>query len=116
MRLSSAAALGALAASAAAPLAQVPPPSVEIVVGDSVSVCGRLATCPIAAHACDDAKVVGYDVGKAGPELKGLAPGTTLCALLGSSAVRTVVRVTVVPPPPAAAPPPAKGAAPERGK
>jgi hypothetical protein len=113
MRLSSAAALAGIAVCAAASFAQAPP-SVELAVGDSVSICGRLATCPIATHSCDDPKVVGYDVGKAGPELKGLAPGTTLCALLGSSAVRTVVRVTVVPPSPPASP--ATGASPERGK
>lgn len=114
MKFSTAAAFAGIAVCAAASFAQAPA-SVEIAVGESVNVCGRLATCPVQTHACDDPKIVGYDVGKAGAELKGLAPGTTLCALQGSSGVRTVVRVTVVAASPAATPP-AKDAAPERGK
>lgn len=111
MRPSSAPAVLA-AVALAAPAAAQGPAQVEIVVGDRVNVCAaRLAVCPVLTSICDDPGVVAYEVGKAGAELKGVAPGTTLCGLLGSSGVRTVVRVKVVPPPP-----PAKGDGAESAK
>jgi hypothetical protein len=101
MRPAAAVVLSALAL--ALPALAQGPARVEIVVGERVNVCAaRLATCPVLTSLCDDPGVVAYEVGKAGAELKGVKVGSTLCGLLGSSGVRTVVRVTVVPPPPPA--------------
>lgn len=75
------------------------PKSIEIPVGQSINVCtAGLATCPLMSSACDDPKVAVVELGKAGAELKAVSPGTTLCGLVGSGALRRVVRVKVVAP------------------
>ncbi|HET7826788.1 MAG TPA: hypothetical protein VFK90_15745 [Anaeromyxobacter sp.] len=99
----------ALAVGSPAALAQAPAPAATIVAGERVNVCkARLAPCPVLSSQCDDPAIATVENGSAGAELKGVAPGSTLCALLGSSNVRIVVRVTVIPPPP-----PGKGGGPD---
>ncbi len=69
---------------------------VDLSVGETVNVCkAGLATCPLQTSICDDPSVATIEIGKDGPELKAVAPGTTLCGLLGSSGYRRVLRVTV---------------------
>ncbi len=69
---------------------------VELEPGETVAVCrAGLATCPLQTSLCDDAKVAVVELGKDGPELRAVSPGTTLCGLLGSSGFRRVLRVTV---------------------
>lgn len=96
MRDAAATAVAILAlAGAPAALAEGETP-VEVAVGETVNVCAAgLASCPLQTSLCDDPKVATIETGGAGPELKGVSPGTTLCGLLGSSGHRRVLRVTV---------------------
>jgi hypothetical protein len=84
----------------AAPLARAADPAdgateLEVAVGDALNLCqAGLARCPVQLAACDDPKVAVIVTGAAGPELRGAAPGKTLCSTnsLGS---RRLFRVTV---------------------
>lgn len=73
------------------------PTAVDLVAGDSLKICqAGLARCPADAVLCDDPKVAFIERGDAGPELRAVAPGTTLCAVL-TSGFRRVLKVTVKP-------------------
>jgi hypothetical protein len=91
--------LAALALGSTAALAEEPG-SLEIVAGNRVNVCtAGLARCPLMTSACDDPRIAAVELGKAGAELVGVSPGTTLCGLVGAGGLRRVVRVKVVAPP-----------------
>jgi hypothetical protein len=84
-------------AGATAALAEGETP-VQLRVGEAIQLCAAgLATCPLQTSLCDDPKVALIELGKSGPTLRGVAPGTTLCGLLGSSGFRRVLRVEVKP-------------------
>lgn len=86
----------AVALAAGTPALAEEPTALELEVGKTVNVCAAgLATCPVQTSLCDDPKVALIELGKAGPELKAVAPGTTLCGILGASGFRRVLRVTV---------------------
>ncbi len=87
----------ALAAASGALAADETPVALE--VGKSVNLCKTgLAACPATQLICDEPKVARIDYGPEGPELKGIAPGATLCSVLGpGQAFRRVLRVTVKP-------------------
>jgi hypothetical protein len=90
-----AAALAVLALGSPAALADGPS-KLELGVGDRVNVCtAGLARCPLMTSACDDPRIAAVELGKAGAELKGVSPGTTLCGLVGSGGLRRVIQVTV---------------------
>lgn len=90
-------ALLAAIAVVAAPVALADGPTpLELDVGEAANVCTRkLATCPVQTSICDDPKIARVELGKAGPEIKGVSPGTTLCGILGSGGFRRMLRVTV---------------------
>ena len=93
------AALLAAACLAAAPsLARAGEPTpVVLGVGKALNLCSAgLAFCPVTSFMCDDPKIALIENGPAGAELKGIAPGTTICSLLGPGrAFPRVFRVTV---------------------
>ena len=70
---------------------------VKLQVGGVLKLCREgLAMCPAAGFLCDDPKVARIENGPDGAELKAIAPGTTLCSVLGRDlAFRTVLQVTV---------------------
>ncbi len=74
---------------------------VRLDAGEKVNLCqAGLAMCPASAFLCDDPRIAIVENGPGGVELKGLAPGTTVCSVLGpGQAFRSVLRVTVTPPP-----------------
>lgn len=74
---------------------------VRLSVGEVVKLCkAGLAMCPASTFLCDDPKVALIENGPDGVELKGIAPGTTVCSVLGpGQAFRAVLDVTVTPPP-----------------
>jgi len=51
---------------------------------------------PVRQVICDDPSVVRLVETPAGPALRGLAPGKTLCSLVDAASVRRYYRVTVV--------------------
>ncbi len=73
---------------------------VKLQVGGVLKLCREgLAMCPASSFLCDDPKVARIENGPEGVELKAIAPGTTLCSVLGRDlALRTVLEVTVTPP------------------
>ena len=73
---------------------------VKVAVGEVLKLCqAGLAMCPASAFLCDDPKVARIENGPEGVELKGIAPGTTLCSVLGRDmAFRSVLEVTVTRP------------------
>lgn len=77
------------------------PYPVELLVGASLDICTTgTILCPATAPICDDPQVATLRDGKAGMELVGLKPGTTLCSAGSTNLLRRVYRVTVKPPPP----------------
>jgi hypothetical protein len=74
---------------------------VRLSAGEVVKLCqAGLARCPASAFLCDDPKIALIENGPEGVELKGIAPGTTVCSVLGpGQAFRAVLDVTVTPPP-----------------
>ncbi len=70
---------------------------VKLQVGGVLKLCREgLVMCPAASFLCDDPKVARIENGPDGAELKAIAPGTTLCSVLGRDlAFRTVLEVTV---------------------
>jgi hypothetical protein len=87
----------AVAAPAVAQTAPDLPPLVAVAVGGSVNLCkARLAFCPVGGFMCDDPKVAIILNEKDGAEVRGVAPGTTLCATFGYMNVnRRVIKVVV---------------------
>jgi hypothetical protein len=75
------------------------PTPVSLSTGETVNLCKRgLAMCPVSSFLCDDPKVAVVEHGPEGALLKAVAPGTTLCSVLGpEQAFRRVFRVTVHP-------------------
>ena len=73
---------------------------VKVAVGEVLKLCqAGLAMCPASAFLCDDPKVARIENGPEGVELKGIAPGTTLCSVLGRDlAFRSILEVTVTRP------------------
>lgn len=73
---------------------------VKLAVGEVLKLCqAGLAMCPASSFLCDDPAVARIENGPEGVELKGIAPGTTRCAVLGRDlAHRSVLEVTVTPP------------------
>jgi hypothetical protein len=74
---------------------------VAIEAGSALNLCqAGLARCPASSFLCDDPKVALIENRSDGAVLKGVAPGTTTCAVLGlGMASRSVLRVTVAPAP-----------------
>lgn len=73
---------------------------VKVAVGEVLKLCQTgMAMCPASAFLCDDPKVARIENGPEGVELKGIAPGTTLCSVLGRDlAFRSILEVTVIAP------------------
>jgi len=73
------------------------PTPVVVAAGASLKLCkAGLAPCPVSTSLCDDPKVAIIENGPDGAELRGVAPGETLCSVLGfETAFRRVFRVTV---------------------
>jgi hypothetical protein len=80
---------------------------VSIDAGATRNLCAAgVVACPVSTFMCDDPKIAVVENGPAGAVLKGIAPGTTLCAIgAAAGTFRRVLRVTVRP---------AEGGAPER--
>ncbi len=74
-------------------------PTVEIVAGARVELCGTVVLCPASAVFCDDPSVARAEATAKGVALRGLAPGTTLCAAQGANLARRPFRVVVAPSP-----------------
>jgi hypothetical protein len=73
---------------------------VKLTVGEVLKLCqAGLVMCPASSFLCDDPAVARIENGPDGVELKGIAPGTTLCSVLGRDlAFRTLLQVNVTPP------------------
>lgn len=74
---------------------------VRLAVGEVVKLCkAGLVMCPASTFLCDHPEIALIENGPEGVELKGVAPGTTVCSVLGpGQAFRAVLEVTVTPPP-----------------
>lgn len=74
---------------------------VRLAAGEKIKLCqAGLATCPASAFLCDHPGIALIENGPEGVELKGIAPGTTTCSVLGPGrAFRSVLSVTVTAPP-----------------
>ncbi len=70
---------------------------VKLQVAGVLKLCREgLVMCPASSFLCDDPKVARVENGPEGVELKAIAPGTTLCSVLGRDlSFRTVLEVTV---------------------
>lgn len=83
---------------AAAPARAEDPTPVVIEAGKTLDVCKqKLATCPARSFMCDASNVARLEGGAGDAiELKGMAPGKTLCTVKGfDGASRQVLSVTV---------------------
>jgi hypothetical protein len=83
---------------AAAPARAEDPTPVVVEVGKSLDVCKeKLVTCPASSFMCDASNVARLEGGAGDAiELKGIAPGKTLCTVKGFEAgYRRVLSVTV---------------------
>jgi len=75
------------------------PLPIAILVGNEMNLCKEgLTVCPVTTAMCDDPQVAIIENGKDGAVVKGIGPGTTLCAIMGSGAFRRVMKVTVTAP------------------
>ncbi len=79
--------------------------AVSLDAGSKKNLCASgIVPCPASSFLCDDPKVATIEYGPDGAVLRGIAPGTTLCAVSGSAGNRRLLRVTVSAPKPAGAP------------
>jgi hypothetical protein len=96
----------ALCAAALAPARAEEGTPVSIDVGSTRNLCASgIVTCPVASFLCDDPNVAVIEYGAEGAVLRGVVPGTTLCAVSGSAGNRRLLRVTVLAKKPAGAAP-----------
>jgi hypothetical protein len=72
------------------------PAPVDVDVGGSVNLCKqRLAPCVASTYSCRSSAIARLEYAAAGVELKGIAPGTTVCTVVGFDKSRSVLSVTV---------------------
>ncbi len=76
------------------------PKAITVEVGKTVELCGTVALCPVSSVVCDDPSLARAEATAVGVGLRGLKPGTTLCAAVGSNLARRQFEVTVTPPRP----------------
>jgi hypothetical protein len=75
------------------------PLPINLQVGSALNLCKEgLTVCPVTTSMCDDPKVAVIENEKEGAVVRGISPGTTLCAIMGSGAFRRVMKVTVTTP------------------
>jgi len=88
---------GALCALAPAAIRADGATPVSIDAGATRNLCADgIVACPVSTFLCDDPKIAVVENGPAGAVLKGIAPGTTHCAIGASAGTfRRVLRVTV---------------------
>ncbi len=77
---------------------------VALDAGEARNLCA-IAPCPAREFRCDDPSVARIENGPDGAVLRGVAPGTTLCAATPTTGPRRILRVTVRGPSPSGAAP-----------